>query len=126
MRKYLYSLLAGLSLVSMGCSTNLSIEGKKIKLLTDVSGYECQSLGEVSGFDTFSSTVEKEKKHSLYELMNKAAEMGGNGLLRGKHETSAMGTEVKGIVLKCVFERRLLKPSIERGLPKKSSMKGQQ
>lgn len=112
MRKHLYSLLAGLSLVSMGCSTNLSSEGKKVRLLKETSGYKCKFLGEVSGFDTFSSTVEKEKKHSLYELMNKTAQMGGNALLAGSHETSAMGTEIKGHALKCVFERSERNPSI--------------
>lgn len=88
----------------IGCTTTQSSESKSVKFITDYAGHNCTFIEEISAFDPFSSTMKKEKRSSLYELMNKAAAIRGNALLAGEHETSLAGTEIKGLVLQCKFK----------------------
>lgn len=103
--------IAALTLLT-GCTTNLTPEGRNVRLISDYADHNCTFIEEISAFDTFSSTVEKEKKSSLYELMNKAAEIGGNAIIAGEHETSVAGTEIKGLVFKCNFKRDKQMPTV--------------
>lgn len=94
-----------------GCATALTPDGRNIRLISDYANHGCKFITEISAFDTFSSTVEKEKKSSLYELMNKAAAIGGNALIAGEHEVSPAGTQIKGLVFKCKFESKQPTPT---------------
>lgn len=91
--RYVIILILGISCIA-GCTTSLSYQGEKVRIIEGNEGYQTKFLGTVSGFDTLGISTGAESENALNEVRNKAAALGANAIKIIHMQTTIQGTSV--------------------------------
>jgi uncharacterized protein YbjQ (UPF0145 family) len=102
MNKYIF-LNFGLTLILLtGCATPL-LEGANVQIITarEAKEFECERIGFLNSFDTFSLTTSGERRNAMAEIRNSAAAAGANAVVIANQSTTPIGTQINGYAWDC-------------------------
>ena len=63
-----------------GCTVDLTMEGKGVRLISDIQKEICSSLGTVTGYSELGLLPEDNAENAMNTVRNKTAQLGGNAL----------------------------------------------
>ncbi|MDJ0812654.1 MAG: DUF4156 domain-containing protein [Woeseiaceae bacterium] len=96
------SLILMPTVLLLGCSTALTLEGSNVQIVDDKSS--CEFLGTVTGFQTGGGSMDRNTDSAMNDLRNEAAQMGANAIKMIDVDVVPQGTTALGEALICTFE----------------------
>ena len=61
-----------------GCTVDLTMEGKGVRLISDMQKEKCNSIGTVTGYSELGLLPEDNTENAMNRVRNKTAQLGGN------------------------------------------------